>query len=308
MNEGRLPLGDPEQPPAGGPSDGTGSLPEPASNDRLKGWKQIGTYLGVSYRTVQRWEETLNLPVHRIDTARSAVVFASKLELDAWERSAAGRAARRGSSTESGENAEGKALDAENPDGGTGGAVASGPGEPDLKAFEGERRARQRLRFRAWQAVPVMAALALASLYYVVGGVPRLSPAEQAPEQEPARPASRARGLPATRRSLVLRLTLPGGATFKAGVPIGGLGRLSIPGQPLRLLSVRVTDGQVFAHIYSVERDPAGQAEEMKEIVALPLEPNAKTDVDAASGIKAIEWLAPAEPDSAGPATTAHGR
>ena len=61
--------------------------------DRLRGWKEIGNYLKTSDRTAQRWERTLRLPVQRVPTAHTAVVFASKRALDDWVASADGRAA-----------------------------------------------------------------------------------------------------------------------------------------------------------------------------------------------------------------------
>jgi len=50
----------------------------------LNSWKEISTYLGRGIRTVQRWEASFGMPVHRpAEKERSAVVaFAS--ELNAW--------------------------------------------------------------------------------------------------------------------------------------------------------------------------------------------------------------------------------
>ncbi|RPI18257.1 MAG: hypothetical protein EHM65_02350, partial [Acidobacteriales bacterium] len=73
-----------------------GSGLQERADDRLKGWKEIGEYLKVSGRTAQRWEGTLDLPVRRVETSRSAVVFASRQELDAWESSGQGKKARMG--------------------------------------------------------------------------------------------------------------------------------------------------------------------------------------------------------------------
>jgi|SRR5215472_2055978 len=48
-------------------------------------WKDIAGYMGKGVRTVQRWEEQLDLPVHRPNgvTHKSSVV-AYPHELDAW--------------------------------------------------------------------------------------------------------------------------------------------------------------------------------------------------------------------------------
>ena len=53
-------------------------------------WKEIAQYLGKGVRTIQRWEHTLGLPVHR--PAGSRVLLAYQTELDAWAR---GRKERR---------------------------------------------------------------------------------------------------------------------------------------------------------------------------------------------------------------------
>ena len=48
---------------------GTGPTPVPCPNspeDRLDSWKEIASYLGRSIRTVQQWERTEELPVHRL--------------------------------------------------------------------------------------------------------------------------------------------------------------------------------------------------------------------------------------------------
>ncbi|HUE88324.1 MAG TPA: hypothetical protein VMO26_19790 [Vicinamibacterales bacterium] len=68
------------------------SLPNPApdsdrstrSDDRLGSWKEIAAYLGRDVRTVQRWEQTQGLPVHRHRHSRLSTAYAFKSELDAW--------------------------------------------------------------------------------------------------------------------------------------------------------------------------------------------------------------------------------
>ena len=54
----------------------------PGPEDRLDSWKEIAAYLKRGVRTVQRWERTGSLPVHRLDGQGS--VFAYKGELDVW--------------------------------------------------------------------------------------------------------------------------------------------------------------------------------------------------------------------------------
>ncbi len=51
---------------------------------RLDSWKEIATYLRREVRTVQRWEKSANLPVHRLQIEKQSAVYAYKSELDAW--------------------------------------------------------------------------------------------------------------------------------------------------------------------------------------------------------------------------------
>jgi hypothetical protein len=52
----------------------------------LNGWKEIAAYLGKSVRSVQRWEATLGLPVHRIKTPDGQIVYSEAREIDDWRR------------------------------------------------------------------------------------------------------------------------------------------------------------------------------------------------------------------------------
>jgi hypothetical protein len=61
----------------------------PATNATLQGWKEIAAELDRSVRTVQRWEQKLNLPVHKLGSGGGAPVFAFKDELHSWLRAKA---------------------------------------------------------------------------------------------------------------------------------------------------------------------------------------------------------------------------
>src|SRR5579875_1620266 len=52
--------------------------------DRLDSWKDIASYLGRSEKTVQRWEEGEQLPVHRLVHEKRGSVYAYTSELEAW--------------------------------------------------------------------------------------------------------------------------------------------------------------------------------------------------------------------------------
>jgi Tol biopolymer transport system component len=67
--------------------------PTPYDSGRLSGWKEIASFLGRGVRTVQRWEKTLGLPVHRVVYEKGDIVFAFKGEIEDWLRQAAGRRA-----------------------------------------------------------------------------------------------------------------------------------------------------------------------------------------------------------------------
>ncbi|MBZ5603701.1 MAG: tetratricopeptide repeat protein [Acidobacteriia bacterium] len=56
----------------------------PAADDRLDSWKEIAAYLGREVRTVQLWEKSEGLPIHRQQHSRQGSVYAFKSELDAW--------------------------------------------------------------------------------------------------------------------------------------------------------------------------------------------------------------------------------
>jgi len=55
-----------------------------SAEGRLDSWKEIASYLRREVRTVQRWEKSANLPVHRLQIEKQSVVYAYKSELDAW--------------------------------------------------------------------------------------------------------------------------------------------------------------------------------------------------------------------------------
>jgi hypothetical protein len=48
----------------------------PGPEHRLDSWKEIAAYLKRGVRTVQRWERTSGLPVHRLELDRQGSVFA----------------------------------------------------------------------------------------------------------------------------------------------------------------------------------------------------------------------------------------
>ncbi len=72
------------------PSDipASGATPGPEGSrlpgKKLDSWGEIASYLGREVRTVQRWERTEGLPVHRHEHKKKSTVYAYAGELDAW--------------------------------------------------------------------------------------------------------------------------------------------------------------------------------------------------------------------------------
>jgi len=50
----------------------------------LNSWKEIAVCLDRGIRTVQRWEQELHLPVHRIGKGKRAPVYAAVSDLKFW--------------------------------------------------------------------------------------------------------------------------------------------------------------------------------------------------------------------------------
>jgi hypothetical protein len=50
----------------------------------LSSWKEIAEYLDRGVRTVQRWEQDLDLPVHLIGKGKRSPVYATTSELNFW--------------------------------------------------------------------------------------------------------------------------------------------------------------------------------------------------------------------------------
>jgi len=70
----------------GEPAFGT-QLHEKPPEDQLDSWKEIAAYLGRDVTTVQRWEKSEAMPVHRHVHDKRSSVYALTSELDAWRQS-----------------------------------------------------------------------------------------------------------------------------------------------------------------------------------------------------------------------------
>src|SRR5712672_710739 len=68
--------------PAGGAA--LGPEGSPLLGKKLDSWGEIASYLSREVRTVQRWEVTEGLPVHRHEHKKKSTVYAYTGELDGW--------------------------------------------------------------------------------------------------------------------------------------------------------------------------------------------------------------------------------
>jgi hypothetical protein len=57
-----------------------------AEGNQLRGWKEIAAFLRTSEKTARRWEVERGMPVHRQQGGGRDLVFASREELEVWQR------------------------------------------------------------------------------------------------------------------------------------------------------------------------------------------------------------------------------
>src|ERR1700722_5295472 len=60
--------------------------PDQPPEDRLDSWKEIAASLGRDVTTVQRWEKSEAMPVHRHVHDKRSSVYALRSELDSWRQ------------------------------------------------------------------------------------------------------------------------------------------------------------------------------------------------------------------------------
>ena len=71
---------------SGAPIDPKGTEGTRLHDRKLDSWKEIADYLDREVRTVQRWEKTEGLPVHRHEHQKKSTVYAYTSELDDWRK------------------------------------------------------------------------------------------------------------------------------------------------------------------------------------------------------------------------------
>lgn len=292
-------------------------------DDHLKGWKEIADFLHVRERTAQRWEHALGLPVHRIETAKSAIVFASRREVDAWLQTAEGSRAHSEEPTAESAipNGDGPAsveevappadladrlpprsppkelpITTERGD-------SASPALPAVPAVDGALAEppqvigrRRRAHLRSWfLAGGLGAAVVLVSvLFYAhllpmphgkVSRLPARVPANAPGKSSTILPAGRA-----ARRSLALRLTLADGRTFRISVTTGVLATIALAGRPPYALSAEPTEDGVRVHLYRIEATTLEGNKQLAELTVISLKPGDKKQLREPTDITAIEW------------------
>ena len=286
-------------------------------DDRLKGWKEIAEFLHVRERTAQRWEHSLGLPVHRIDTARSAIVFASRREVDAWLRTAEGQEAV---------SAE---FMAEPPAPGDHGSGSPAKGASDLAdpvlstltvsepadsasphsvvlldnlAPDGPPGAVSNKRLIQPRSLLLASSLVAVLVLGFVLFHDRLAPkpgstAGSTPTRlAPTLSAKNSAVFPlrqTTPPAVTLRLTLVGGRTVRVTQLVGSLGTVSLAGHPPYAISAEATDDGVRIHVFRIQPATPDGSRHNEELAVVPLKPGDKKQLQAPTDTTTIEWLAP---------------
>jgi len=80
-------------------------------NDFLDSWKEISLFLKRGIRTVQRWEATEGLPVHRHRHLKRGTVFAFASEIQGWLKTRDGEKMPRNSNARDTQDEEQKSAE-----------------------------------------------------------------------------------------------------------------------------------------------------------------------------------------------------
>jgi hypothetical protein len=256
------------------------STAQPDGCHNLKGWKEIGDFLRVHPRTVQRWiERGIAVPVHRIQCGHSSIVYGTPGELDTWMHSAEGQAARRGEADEQKcRNIDGVESAACQPS--TAAAaepVRAGPSvgltaAPDTAAAPQPPQRDRRL-------VPIsLAVMAVVALLAVgVSGLRGGDRTERSGANKVAPPASGP--------FFELRLVFADGTVGRLGMTAGTPATIMVGGRRL-LLSGALLNGVVRLHIAEVD----GDNNVLTELVTADLGLGDIVRLPDTVNVKSIQW------------------
>ena len=245
----------------------------------LRGWKEIGAYLGASPRSAQRYAAELGLPVHRAGQRRGSV-SAFTDELDVWVR-------RR---TEAGEAATTSLPDTSAPGDATAGTDAAVQGPTEVEPGEGA--VRQRWALRLGTALGIIA-LAVAGWLWLGRA--------RGPEVTEAGAAARAaRTRPAANRQYTLRVTYPGGSAINVGVTERSPALIQLA--PERTLILQPSPSGSLLRVDLFEKDGPVEADGSRRLVgtASLVASQADAPVSAqlffSSGVLEVAWIADPAP------------
>lgn len=228
-------------------------------DDRLKGWKEIAGFLHSSVRTVQRWEQHLHLPVHRIAASGRSIIYASRHELEVWLESAAGRSAMSGCQ----------------------------PGISDERDAPAAAADSEPARRAVWLGVGVAALIvaAAAAWLYLPGGNTRGSAQVGA-----ASPASGGAGSPMA-QALFLKFANEGQRPAIVGLTPGSLGVVGAPGGDALGMMPAIIAGRLELRVYRLTgKTPAGQPQPT-ELSRHWLDPDVPVGIDVPGGRASVEWV-----------------
>jgi hypothetical protein len=276
----------------------TGESSGDTNREHLKGWKEIADFLRVHPRTVQRWVgRGIGVPVHRIDTGKSSVVFATRRELEAWMCSAEGHAAREGNEAVedrgAGEPGSDEAHAAEDGSQSGAGTVEDSPVvmTTELGAVvrestpgadvTGTRTATQLKRRKAlpWTAIGAVAIASLAMVALLFSLTSRRGPSG----------GSNLKIQPG--RTVSLLVTLTDGTTARFGVSIGRPATVVVSGHPLSLSLEGTNDGALILQLCDAAQ--GNRASNAVALATLTLKRGATVLLPPSSHIAAITWPAP---------------
>jgi hypothetical protein len=241
-----------------------------AQGEALRGWKEIAAVLHASERSVQRWEESMGLPVHRVQGPRGAQIFAYRDELEEWIRSDRGRQAR----TAAGDRAK-------------------------ANGAESRLRPAGRAGARSRSVLLVVATLVVgACVLIVLGGLesredtnphsantlPSVSNPRVPgrPGQEPGQPQV----------PLFIKVRVEGSPASIIGVADGGLARVAVPNRSITLgLVPHVTGDWLTVRVFRVEGTTVAGEPLLTELASKDLAVGVPTPCDVTPVPLLLEWV-----------------
>jgi hypothetical protein len=249
--------------------------PAISEDDRLRGWKEIGVVLRACERSAQRWEHTHWLPIYRVHTARRAMVYASRKELELWLCSDAGRAAR----AEEGLPRLGNRMKAAPTSAEIdGNASLGGPHGFETEASSPDSEPPRPRVWRRRAAVPAL----LTILFAVVGfAVWRVSPAVVRMSRPGPNPGD----------TLMFRLTFANGRTATFGTPCGELVTSKLPTGKFLALSAEPARAGIILNVYEIDAEKQAAGAPPEQLASVPLEVGAHATIRKGhSGEVDVQW------------------